>query len=232
MKRIDLSTIKKTNQSPPKIIEKPQPKIKVNQDSKLEFQPKQPQLQFKKPTKKIAKKEVVKTDIVLSELDRAKKIKLLELYVQDFPDELKKYKKTDFNKCSDSKLVEYKETFDKTLSSSNNLGMIVGASQQFLQVYEMIGKAGLGLQIDGIHKLGYSPEWVKNVKAVCLKYMDDSCVNFSEPENKLAFMLFQNTLMLHYYNTSKSEVESETQAPKVVESKEELSEINEKFSDI
>jgi len=143
----------------------------------------------------------------LSDLDRSKKIKLLELYLIEFPDKLDKYKNENFYKKTDEELIELKKIFEKSVSSTNNLNFGVSISQQALAIYEYIGKLG-GLEIDGISKLGQSEEWVKNIKALSLKYMDGG-ITFIEPEHKLIFMLFQNTLMLHYINTTEKPLQQD-----------------------
>lgn len=199
--KIDLSSINKknniksTNDNPQKSLikniepEKPKiPEIPTNI------------LHDKIPTKKPKSIKPKETSIVLSELERSKKIKLLELYVAEFPDKLEKYKNHKFNKCTDQQLINFKSEFDKAACSSNNLHWGVSISQQALQVYEMIGKMG-GLEINGIAKMGYSEEWIKNIKAVCLKYLDGG-ITFIEPEHQLLFMIFQQTLLLHYLNTT------------------------------
>jgi hypothetical protein len=129
-----------------------------------------------------------------------KKVKLLELYIIEFPEELQKYKNINFNKCSDQQLIEYKTLFDKSANSTNNLDWGVNISQQALKIYETIGKIG-GLEIEGISKLGTDPNWIRNIKALSLKYMDGG-ITFIEPEHQLLFMVFQNTMMLHYLNTT------------------------------
>lgn len=107
MAKIDLSSINKKHvkpvpKQPIKHIEKvvkapekvPQPVIKA------------PKVKAPKPAKEV-KEEPKK--VQMTELDRQKSIKLLELYILDFPEELAKYKNINFNKCNDAKLVEYKE---------------------------------------------------------------------------------------------------------------------------
>lgn len=194
MSKIDLTSINKkyVKPDPPsnthikKPIQQPKPKKDV-------FPKKMDKAIVKAPKKEIPQ-------AALSDLDRSKKIKLLELYVMEFPDDLAKYKSYKFNKCDDAKLIELKKEFDKSVCSKNNLHWGVSVSQQALQIYELLCKMG-GLDVDGIAKLGYNEEWIKNVKAICLKYLDGG-ITMVEPEHQLLFMLFQNTMTLHYLNTS------------------------------
>jgi len=174
-------------------------------------------------------------NVHLSDVEKYKKIKVLELYVAEFPNELCKYQRYDFNKCSDQKLIDLKNEFDKNISSKNNLHWGVSASQQALIVYEQICKLS-GLEVDGISKLGQDPEWIKNVKAVCLKYLDNNITTI-EPEHQLLFMLFQHTMTLHYLNTSlpetkktiKKEVEK---VPDIEIDLDKITKINDEYIDI
>lgn len=199
MAKIDLSSINKKHVQPKNKIEKPppQPKPPVKETAITTI----PKVLKNKPVKKPIKEAVAEKPTTLSPLDRTKKIKLLELYVIEFPQQLEKYKSKDFNKCTDQQLIEYQDIFGKSVSSSNNLGMCVTASQQALFLYEQVGQLA-GLNIAGISTLGQSEEWQKNVKALCLKYLDSGIITAAEPENRLAFMLFQNSLALHMMNSA------------------------------
>lgn len=220
MSKIDLSSIKNTHRT-----------VAKNKDFDKKIEP----IEKQKNNKKIPRaRPIEKPDktskndnknIKLTELERQKKIKLLELYILDFPEELSKYKKINFHKCADWQLVEYKEKFDQCLAASNNLEVIVGASREGLKLYEMIGKTA-GLKIDGIHTIGNQKEWEKNVKATALKYMDGSVIQFSEPENKLAFMIVQNTLMLHYLNSQNIPSNEQNNQTQSIDNKPENTEAN------
>lgn len=243
MTQIDLSSInKKYNKIPsndvPLKSKVPKPKIKEPQVIK-EVQPPAPKKAVKT---KIPKPDLPKneTQIELSDIERVKKIKVLELYVTEFPDKLEKFKNTNFNKCSNAELIEYKEQFDKSIGTTNNLEWSVSISKQALHLYEMVGRMG-GLEINGISKLGDDPNWSKNIKALCLKYLDGG-VTLIEPEHQLLFMLFQNTLMLHYLNTSEvaqlppvqqaNQVSEEEKKSNDIVTKLEIQNLNREFEDI
>jgi hypothetical protein len=66
--------------------------------------------------KKIKIEPEEKISIKLTDLARAKKIKLLELYQIEFPDALRKYFSIKFAKCSDEELIKYNELFQKNVS--------------------------------------------------------------------------------------------------------------------
>ncbi len=239
MSKIDLSSIKKSNNKvipsvPKQIAEVIQKPIEAIQ--KPPIQPKQPKQKYAKPIKPIQEKVTTEK---MSDLERNKKIKLLDLYVAEFPDELKKYSNVKFDKCSDQQLLDHKNNFDRDLNSTSNLSVGVSVSQQALKIYEELGSF-VGLEIKGISKLGYDETWIKNIKAVCLKYMDGG-INIIEPEHQLLFMLIQNSLALHYLNTStvnkKTMIQQDasyTEVPKKspIEMKLELNQINGSYSDI
>lgn len=248
MSKIDLSSINKKHNgivTEKKIIKK---NINEKAPTNMDLIPKQ-QFNAKpdKPThiKKSLKSGATKATkpsknipdaIKLSENDRAKKIKLLELYVIEFPEELSKYKNHNFKKCTDQQLVELKDDFDKCVCSKNNLHWGVNISQKALEIYEMVGKMS-GLEVDGISKLGSDPEWIKNIKAVCLKYLDGG-ITIVEPEHQLLFMLIQNTMTLHYLNSSKiapvkiPSVENNVNESSPIAIKLELNQVNNEYSDI
>jgi hypothetical protein len=243
MPKIDLSSITKKNnlitptgsskiksvQVPPKQQIKPAT-LALIEFSKLE-----------KPVKQKINKLTIENIPKLTDLERAKRIKLLELYQIEFPEELQKYQTIKFAKCSDEELIRYKEIFEKNVSFTNNLDWGVSISQQALQLYEALGKMG-GLEINGISKLGGTPEWKKSIKAVLMKYMDAG-VTFYEPENQLIFLLIKESLTLHMLNSMNKpiqpkrniKVESDKEQPKhtlSIGTKLELKELNKEFNDL
>lgn len=229
MSKIDLSSInKKYNKKKDPIPVVPQTKPVKIHDKKSAIK------ELHKPIKIKNHESKKEPTIQLSENDKYKKIKVLELYVAEFPMELVKYQKYNFNKCTDQQLVDLKTEFDKNISSKNNLHWGVSASQQALLIYEQICKFS-GLEVDGISKLGHDPEWIKNVKAVCLKYLDNNITTI-EPEHQLLFMLFQQTMTLHYLNTSlpaKKPVEKVIEKAREVEiDLDQIKEINDEYIDI
>jgi hypothetical protein len=241
MSKIDLSSINKKYAKP--IPEKPTIKESPRHSSKTAKLPPKTK-RTKKKSQLNLKKELpqhpVQNDmqVTLSDIDRSKKIKLLELYVIQFPYELDKYKNKDFSKCTDQELIELKKQFDKQVSTKNNLHWGVSASQQALHIYEMLCKMS-GLEVEGISKLGYDENWIKNVKAICLKYLDGGITTI-EPEHQLLLMLLQNTLTLHYLNSStpqKSGAEDPTPQKRgaeqlTSETNTEINNINHEFTDL
>jgi hypothetical protein len=230
--KIDLSSIKKKNTKPIEIIDK-KPDLKPKITPVPKFVHQKDQIKIYEPPKQIkqTKPKKPKMEIVaLSENERAKKVKLLELYCMEFPDELAQYKNKNWNKCSDNELIEYKKIFDKSVTSSNSLNWAVTGSQQALRIYEMLGNLA-GLQIQGISELGKQEEWVKNIKAICLKYMDGG-IKFVEPEHQILFLLVQQTLTLHYINTSPKLPQLNEESNIINNKTSELQEINQQYNDL
>jgi hypothetical protein len=192
MPKIDLSSISKKNNP---VIQsdslKTRPK-KITKNVKAIKQQNISSITKSLKEKKIKIEPEDKISVKLTDLERAKKIKLLELYQIEFPDELQKYSSIKFAKCSDEELIKYNELFQKNVSFTNNLDWGVSISQQALQLYETLDKMG-GLEINGISKLGGTPEWKKSVKTVLMKHMDAG-VTFYEPENQLIFLIIKESL--------------------------------------
>lgn len=143
--------------------------------------------------------------IVDKNFDRNKTINILKLYVKEFPDKLKEYKNHKYDKMSDNELLELKEQFQYDVSSSSNVSFACEAAKKGLYMYEMIG-CEVGLNIRGISNLSQNPEFNDCIKAICLKWISEpiTCI---QPENKLALMLFTNSLMLHQINSENDKKE-------------------------
>jgi hypothetical protein len=136
----------------------------------------------------------------LSEHERNKLIGLLHLYIAEFPEKLKEYKGKNFHKMDNNKLLELKDIFKKEVTTSNNLTMAVETSVKMLEMYEF-ACCNFGVNIKGVSKIGQSEEYKQTVKAVLLKYFDNSLISQVEPEYKLAYLIVSNSLICHQLNT-------------------------------
>jgi hypothetical protein len=132
----------------------------------------------------------------LTEHERDKLIGLLHLYIVEFPDKLKSYKIKNLHKMDDSSLLELKEVFKKEVTTSNNLSMAVETSVKLLEIYEF-ACCNFGINIKGMSKISESEEYKQTLKAVLLKYFDNSLVSQVEPEYKLAYLIISNSLICH-----------------------------------
>lgn len=136
----------------------------------------------------------------LTESEKTKLIGLLHLYIAEFPDKLNKYKGKNFYKMSDKDLLDIKDMFKKEVTTSNNLTMAVEASIKMLELYEFTC-CNFGVNIKGVSKIGESEEYKQTVKAVILKYFDNSLISNVEPEYKLAYLIISNSLICHQLNS-------------------------------
>jgi hypothetical protein len=159
---------------------------------------KQPTNEFHKHFEREQKEVIGK---VLSESERNKLIGLLHLYISEFPDKLKTYKGKIFHKLIDDKLLNMKEIFKKKINTSNNLSMAIESFVKLLELYEYVCCDFMQVNIKGISKLGESQEYKNYVKAVLMKYFDNSLIFCVEPEYKLAYLVISNTLLCHQLNS-------------------------------
>lgn len=159
----------------------------------------------------VAKIEVVKNDVVknevinntdkktLTENERMKIISILNLYICEFPEKLGKYKNKQLHTMSDDNLIALRDDFHREVSTTNQLSMVVDASKKALQVYEYL-MCSMDVDLEGVSRVGNNPEWDQNIKAVCLKHMDNITFQ-TEPEYKLLFLLVSGSIMTHQINT-------------------------------
>jgi hypothetical protein len=137
----------------------------------------------------------------LLENERNKVIGLLHLYISEFPDKLKTYKGKNFHKITDEELLNMKEIFKKEVNISNNLSTAVESSVKLLELYEYVCCDFMQVNIKGISKLGESQKYKDCIKAVLMKYFDNSLISCVELEYKLAYLVISNTLLCHQINS-------------------------------
>jgi hypothetical protein len=102
---------------------------------------------------------------------------------------------------TDEELLNMKEIFKKEVNTSNNLSMAVESSVKLLELYEYVCCDFMQVNIKGISKLGESQKYKDCVKAVLMKYFDNSLISCVEPEYKLAYLVISNTLLCHQLNS-------------------------------
>jgi hypothetical protein len=79
--------------------------------------------------------------------------------------------------------------------------MAVESSVKLLKLYEYVCCDFMQVNIMGISKLRESQEYKDCVKAVLMKYFDNSLISCVEPEYKLAYFVISNTLLCHQLNS-------------------------------
>jgi flagellin-specific chaperone FliS len=102
---------------------------------------------------------------------------------------------------TDEELLNMKEIFKKEVNTSNNLSMAVKLSVKLLELYEYICCDFMQVNIKEISKLRESEEYKDCVKAVLIKYFDNSLISCVEPEYKLAYLVIGNTLLCYQLNS-------------------------------
>lgn len=151
----------------------------------------------------VTKNEVNNTEVQkpLTENERMKLISILNLYICEFPEKLGKYKNKQLHTMTDENLLKLKDEFHREVCTSNQMGMVVEASKKALSLYEYL-LCNMNFDVEGVHRIGDDPEWSQNVKALCLKHMDNITMQ-NEPEMKLMFLLASGTIMTHQINSMK-----------------------------
>jgi hypothetical protein len=94
-----------------------------------------------------------------------------------------------------------KEIFKKEVNTGNNLSMAVESFIKLLELHESVCCDFMQVNIKGILKLGQSHEYKDCIKAIIMKYFDNSLISCVEPEYKLAYLIISNTLICHQLNT-------------------------------
>lgn len=205
MAKIDLSSIKKTNNPTPIIQKKPvQPAQTKQAQARQPRQPAQPRppRQPREPKEKPEK---------LDDWKRTSIVRKLQQYQQVFPDELGKMATVNVVKCSDKDLLEYEKIFESALNTNGAEGdMAVAMSKTALMGYEKLG-CMVGLNIEGIAKMGNDPQWEKCIRILAIKYQDHMVPTMSV-ESQLGLMLLKNTAALHMFgNDNKPAIQSAPQ---------------------
>jgi hypothetical protein len=194
-KQCDNIVIKQTENKPSfnNILTNLQKHVVENKENLVNAHPKNEFYQHHEKDQEIMK--------ALSDSERNKVIGLLHLYISEFPEKLKTYKGKNFHKMTDDELFNMKELFKKEVNTSNNLSLAVDSSVKLLELYEYVCCDFMQVNIKGISKLGESQEYKDCVKAVLMKYFDNSLISCVEPEYKLAYLVISNTLLCHQLNS-------------------------------
>lgn len=178
-------------------------------------------------------KSIIENDVKLSPNDRIKLESLITLYIHEF-DKLSKYKQKNLTKMSDNQLVQFKNSLQHEIHSTNSLGLITEASKKLLYGYEFLMDQ-IGVKCKGIsNQLSNNEEYNNTCKAVILKHIGEtSLISTVEPEYKLLFMIFQSTMMLHMSSElmeNKQKINNINQNDNNNESNDKIKDINDKYN--
>ena len=153
-------------------------------------------------------------------IDRRRQILILQLYINEFPEKLKAFKSTNFEKMSDDELKATKSEFDFIISSKTNIGTTQYAFIQGIHLLENVCVTLTPLKIQGLANMVDDQDYRDDVKALCLKHMG---FIKTEPEQRIAFKLLSSALLLHQINSNN---------PNIINKSAKLSEINNKYTDL
>lgn len=178
-------------------------------------------------------KSIIENDVKLSPNDRVKLESLITLYIHEF-DKLSKYKQKNLTKMSDNQLVQFKNSLQHEIHSTNSLGLITEASKKLLYGYEFLMDQ-IGVKCKGIsNQLSNNEEYNNTCKAVILKNIGETAlISTVEPEYKLLFMIFQSTMMLHMSSElmeNKQKINNINQNDNINESNDKIKDINDKYN--
>jgi hypothetical protein len=214
-----------------------------------------PQTKKKKKKKKKNKIKEKKSDD--ESIDRRRLILILQFYVVEFPEKLKSFKNTKFEKLSEDELINLKNEFDFIIGAKCNVRSTQYAITQGIKLLETVCVNFTPLNVNGLANAVEDDDFRDDCKHLALKYMT---LIKTEPEHRIAYKILTSALLLHqinslkknniqqdeasdFFNKNAEEVPSSfnkseeeqinVDKPKQVEiSYEELQKINSKFNDL
>jgi hypothetical protein len=123
------------------------------------------------------------------DMTRQKKKLLIDLYLREFPEKLKKYKTRKTDKATDDELDSLIKELQTEVNSTSNIGMVTESAVYALQLYEYIMAEYVGVNVTGVSAIANTPEFQETLKATLLKYVGGSLISVCEPEMKLIYLL-------------------------------------------
>lgn len=194
-------------------------KIDAKYDAQL-----QKQIMKKPRAKKSSKLELSEEQST----DRRKMITMLTMYLLEFPEKLKVYKKINLEKKSVDELKNLYREMNITLSNKSNTKMAVDVTCGALQAFEFVAVNFTPLNCNGLTKAVVSdPETLDLIKQISLKH----CGIFDvEPEQRLLGNILLTSVQLHMINTTMGHVQRANEPVNI--NKETLNNINNEFGDI
>lgn len=191
-----------------------QEKIQAKYDAQLNKQLK------KKPRKANATKQELTEE---ETTDRRKMITMLTMYLLEFPEKLKVYKKINLEKKNVEELKNLYREMNITLSNKSNTKMGINVVCGGLQAFEFVAVNFTPLNCHGLTSAVCSdPETLDLIKQISLKH----CGIFDvEPEQRLLGNILLTSARLHMINSSQI-----TQPVKIND--EVLKDINKQYNDL
>lgn len=180
--------------------------------------------EVKEPEKAIVKKMSKNSKAIVSEEDIIKKrrmILMLHFYILEFPEELKSFKKTNFDKKTYEELIEVQKEMDFILGNNSGIASAVKLFKYGLGALELIAVNFTPINCSGLTEMICNdPDAMKDVKLIALK----NCrLIQTEPEYRLAYRIVMGAIALNSVNPSIA------QAPQTNDN---INNINEKYKEI
>jgi hypothetical protein len=155
-------------------------------------------------------------------------ILILQFYVLEFPEKLKAYKGTNFEKYKDDELQNLKNEFDFIIGAKCNVKSTQYAFIQGVQLLETLCVTCTPLKIKGLSNVVVDNDFQDDVKHMALKYMT---LVKTEPEARIAYKILSSMLLLHQVNTVKQDGSVKEEVPKPLDETK-VNGINSKYSDL
>lgn len=152
-----------------------------------------------KPVKESKQKEEKEPNL---SIDRRRTILILQMYINEFPDKLKTFKNTNFEKKKDEELKKLKNEFDFIIGCKNNIKSAEYCCIRGVNLLEVICCNYTPIQCQGLSTAVNDEDFRDDVKHLCLKYM--SLIK-TEPEHRIAYKIASNMLLLHQVNSIKNQ---------------------------
>lgn len=164
----------------------------------------------------------------LDPIDRRRQILLLNFYINEFPEKLRPFCRTNFESLSDEKLIELKNEFDFIIGCRSNVKMMQQGFVQGVRVLEYICVNYTPMNVNGLSNMVNDSELQDDLKHLALKHMS---LYKSEPEHRILYKLITSMLLLHQVNSSNIALGIAQQNKQTIQS-DNIEQINTNFKDI
>lgn len=146
----------------------------------------------------------MKRDIANISLERDNLLDQCNSMLQAFPDELKKYKKYDFEILNEETLEKLMKSMDHAVSFQQNLDLGVRGLLMGSEMAEYVCTEYTPLDIAGLSHIVKNDTMLhKNMKLMMIR---NQRIRESTPSQRMAFSLVSSCLMLHAGNTHQKEI--------------------------
>lgn len=200
----------------------PQPEMDLEEFEKRLLGPRK-KTKVNKPKEKV--KEKVKENVKDEDIIKQKTMMKLHIgmWINQFPEELKSYKKVNLDKKSLEDLKDLVKEFTIVMDSKNDLTAETQAAIAALQAYEYLMVEYVGVNCTGItNYISNDLDSIKQIKLLILKH--SPLVNVGA-ESKLIMKVLMATLQLHTINTMNQELKQPI-------NNEKIETINKEYNDI